>query len=1043
VLLLCLSLGAFFLKSPDASAAFTVTNDWGSGFQAEMQVTNTTGKPITDWRVDFTMAPAIASIWNASIQARTGLKYTIAGASWNKAVPVGGTVSFGFTAAPGNFKTLPTDIVLRDASTPVPTPTPTPTATPKPTATPTPAPTATPTPVPSPTPGNPNVNLQVGSVLITFRVTQDWGSGFQGDFTVTNNGATAINSWTLQFDMVPRISSFWDSSIAAVTGNTYKAVPVSWNQSIPPGGKVGFGFVAASGNMLIAPANISFNGSSAVPSPTATPTPAPTATPTPAPTATPVPSPTATPTPAPSPSATPVPSPTPIIAGGRHLIGYFPSWSDPYYYYAGYSGTPMTDAQLLAASKLAQISTTPYTDVCLSFAQPNLTWAGLAANSWAGTGLSFSSAPQDVVQAIRLLHSSGKRVILSVGGATYSNWTALAADAGKSMGAATSPTKTALTQILVDLKIDGLDVDYEIDGTSAANITQYAQATQAMREAVDAATAMDQRSRVLALAAWSTGADFTAQVPNPAKPNQISYWGGSAGRERLLLTTKVVSGAHAGKQVSGLLDILSVMAYDAGCQHFDPVVAYDQYRQLMPASASVSLGLEIPTESWGGATLVVNNSDASSPGASIVLNDQYGNAVNAPYSVQRSGAHVVADKTNANDGLMVWEVLKTASATNANPTTIAAQAVSLFGGAVNPTPTPTPSPTATPVPSPTATPTPAPTATPKPTATPTPAPTATPTPVPSPGATPVPPPISGPVVTSGQLNFHYYYGASPTTAQDSLVLTGDNYTDLIMSNLIAGVMYGHLISEFTPGVQFNKDYLYGSILGQLLQENLATQYYTNSSSLIDPSPNQQAVMGTGQGGPYQINNYAADMVAGTYQPQGFSLINYVAIQKNIGFTMANAAIQYSKPTPASFNNKYYGPMLTAYFHFNDYVALQYIGGSSLAQPWSAASNGWTPPWQPSFNNALQAFTNLPGSQLDILLNVAYNAGFYAQLFDTDTQGSANSTAATVTSFNRFSNAWGGDSYHQYPYQVRGYLDQLYDIPTPDSNNQSATVTPAN
>jgi len=298
-------------------------------------------------------------------------------------------------------------------------------------------------------------------------------------------------------------------------------------------------------------------------------------------------------------------------------------------------------------------------------------------------------------------------------------------------------------------------------------------------------------------------------------------------------------------------------------------------------------------------------------------------------------------------------------------------------------------------------------------------------------------------VTSGQLNFHYYYGASPTTAQDSLVLTGDNYTDLIMSNLIAGVMYGHLINEFTPGVQFNKDYLYGSILGQLLQENLATQYYTNSSPLIDPSPNQQAVMGTGQGGPYQINNYAADMVAGTYQPQGFSLINYVAIQKNIGFTMANAAIQYSRPTPASFNNKYYGPMLTAYFHFNDYVALQYIGGSSLSQPWSAASQGWTPPWQPSFNNALQAFTNLPGSQLDILLNVAYNAGFYAQLFVTDTQGSANSTAATVASFNSFSNAWGGDSYHQYPYQVRGYLDQLYDIHTPDSNNQSATATPAN
>jgi hypothetical protein len=278
---------------------------------------------------------------------------------------------------------------------------------------------------------------------------------------------------------------------------------------------------------------------------------------------------------------------------------------------------------------------------------------------------------------------------------------------------------------------------------------------------------------------------------------------------------------------------------------------------------------------------------------------------------------------------------------------------------------------------------------------------------------------------------------------DSLILTGDTYTDLIMSNLIAGVMLGHLINDVTPGIPFDKDYLYGSILGQLLQENLATQYYTNASSLIAPSPNQQAVMGTGQGGPYQINNYAADMVAGTYQPQGFSLINYVAIQKNIGFTMENAATQFSRPTPASFNDKYYGPMLTAYFHFNDYVALQYIGGPSLTEPWSAASHGWTPPWQPSLDNALKSFKNLPNSQLDVLLNVAYNAGFYSQLFVADVQASASSTATTVASFNSFANAWAGDSYHQYPYQVRGYLNQLYNIPTPDSTDLNKLVTTAN
>ncbi|HZD93517.1 MAG TPA: carbohydrate-binding protein, partial [Candidatus Sulfotelmatobacter sp.] len=95
--------------------------------------------------------------------------------------------------------------------------------------------------------------------------------------------------------------------------------------------------------------------------------------------------------------------------------------------------------------------------------------------------------------------------------------------------------------------------------------------------------------------------------------------------------------------------------------------------------------------------------------------------------------------------------------------------------------------------------------------------------------------------TTGTIHFHLLLGIG--TAQDSLTLDGDNFTDLIMSNMVAGVMYGHLIQEYAPvpNIQFNKDYLYGSVMAQLLQENLATQEYLSSSNLIDPAPDQQAV----------------------------------------------------------------------------------------------------------------------------------------------------------------------------------------------------------
>lgn len=262
----------------------------------------------------------------------------------------------------------------------------------------------------------------------------------------------------------------------------------------------------------------------------------------------------------------------------------------------------------------------------------------------------------------------------------------------------------------------------------------------------------------------------------------------------------------------------------------------------------------------------------------------------------------------------------------------------------------------------------------------------------------------------------------------------ENYTDLILSNIIAGVMTGHLIEEEYPGIQFDKDYLYGTMLGQLLQENIETELYQSSSNLIDPSSDQQAVMGAGQGGPYQINNYAVDLVSGTYAPGGHSLINYVALQKNIGFTFANAATQFKQPTPPMFNNKYFGPMLTAYFHYNDFVALSVIG---------SGPSGWQTPWQPAYDQALENFKILPDNFLDVLLNVAYNQGYYGDLMPKYSELGATATESTVATVNSFTSTWGSsNTYQQYPYQVRYYLDQLYDNPIP-TTSPSVTTTPRN
>jgi endoglucanase len=87
---------------PACSAAYTVTNDWGGGFNAEVKVTNTGTVPLKSWTVKWTWpgAQKVTNMWNASY-TQSGPTVTAANAAHNGAVPAGGSASLGFGGAPG------------------------------------------------------------------------------------------------------------------------------------------------------------------------------------------------------------------------------------------------------------------------------------------------------------------------------------------------------------------------------------------------------------------------------------------------------------------------------------------------------------------------------------------------------------------------------------------------------------------------------------------------------------------------------------------------------------------------------------------------------------------------------------------------------------------------------------------------------------------------------------------------------------------------------------------------------------------------------
>ena len=87
---------------PACSDAYTVTNDWGGGVNAEVKVTNTGTAPLKSWTVKWTWpgAQKVTNMWNASY-TQSGPTVTAANAAHNGAVPAGGSASLGFGGAPG------------------------------------------------------------------------------------------------------------------------------------------------------------------------------------------------------------------------------------------------------------------------------------------------------------------------------------------------------------------------------------------------------------------------------------------------------------------------------------------------------------------------------------------------------------------------------------------------------------------------------------------------------------------------------------------------------------------------------------------------------------------------------------------------------------------------------------------------------------------------------------------------------------------------------------------------------------------------------
>ena len=112
--------------TPTTAVQFAVTSDWGSGFNGDVTIRNTTGTAYGSWTVEFDFDGQITTLWNGVIASRSGSRYTVRNESWNGSLAAGGSTTFGFTATPGGSSAVLRNITLVGSGAATPTPTPTP-----------------------------------------------------------------------------------------------------------------------------------------------------------------------------------------------------------------------------------------------------------------------------------------------------------------------------------------------------------------------------------------------------------------------------------------------------------------------------------------------------------------------------------------------------------------------------------------------------------------------------------------------------------------------------------------------------------------------------------------------------------------------------------------------------------------------------------------------------------------------------------------------------------------------------------------------------
>ncbi len=79
----------------NGTATFSVTSNWGSGYNFSIIIKNNGTTPIKNWKLEFDYSGNLTQVWDSKISSKTNNHYVITNAGWNGEIPPGGSITIG------------------------------------------------------------------------------------------------------------------------------------------------------------------------------------------------------------------------------------------------------------------------------------------------------------------------------------------------------------------------------------------------------------------------------------------------------------------------------------------------------------------------------------------------------------------------------------------------------------------------------------------------------------------------------------------------------------------------------------------------------------------------------------------------------------------------------------------------------------------------------------------------------------------------------------------------------------------------------------